>query len=277
MSDTPDEKMADEPIGDDVIMAYADGVLAPDQRSAVRDALARDPALMQRFESFLFTRGPLARAFDAVLAAPIPERLLEAVREPAPARIWPKASLLGSVHLARLAGIFRVPDFSPAVAIPAVLVGAAAGWLAHYALPSDYVPLENRGFVAWTSLQQALEQTPRGSSASLVEGLTFKPTLTFASLQQTWCRQYELSYGAALRSGGLACRRRDGVWRVIALTEPEPPPATADPGKIEPAGKDDVLDATRAQIKGGDVLGRGEEERLIKEHWPTKPVNLIVP
>jgi hypothetical protein len=271
MSDTPDDKMAAQPIGDDLVMPYADGVLAPELRPAVRDALARDPALMQRFESFLFTRGPLARAFDAVLAAPIPETLLEVVREPAPPRTRPTASLLGSTRLARLADIFRVPDFSPAFAIPAVLVGVAAGWLAHYALPTNFVPLENRGFVAWASLQQALELTPGGRSASLAEGLTFKPTLTFSSIQQTWCRQYELSYGTALRSGGLACRRRDGVWRVIALTEPEPPLAAPGPDKTVPASKDDILDEARAQIKSGDVLAREEEERLIKEHWPTKP------
>ena len=60
MSDTPDDKTPAQPIGDDVIMVYADGVRAPDLRPAVRDALARDPALMQRFEGFLFTRGPLA-------------------------------------------------------------------------------------------------------------------------------------------------------------------------------------------------------------------------
>ena len=270
MSDTPENKMMDEPIGDDVIMAYADGALAPDQRSAVRDALAKHPALMQRFESFLFTRGPLARAFDAVLAAPIPESLLQLFREPAPPR--PRASLLGSMRLARLADIFRMPVFSPAVAIPTVLVGAAAGWLAHYALASGFVPLENRGFVAWASLQQALEATPGGSSASLVEGLTFKPTLTFASVQQTWCREYELAYGAALQSGGLACRMRDGVWRVIALAQPEPPGTSNPNQKTLPAGKgENALDGIRAQIKGGDILGSEAEDRLIKKRWQTEP------
>jgi hypothetical protein len=266
MSNTVDKTIPDEPIGDDVIMAYADGALAPDQRPAVRDAVARQPALMQRFESFLFTRGPLARPFDAILAAPIPERLLRALREPAPARTRPTTSLL-----ARLADGLRMPSFSPAVAIPAVLIGAAAGWLVHDALRSDFEPLENRGFVASAPLQKALEQTPGGTSASIVEGLNFKPTLTFASVQQTWCRQYELSHGAALWSGGLACRTTDGAWRVIALTEPEPRIATPGPDRIEPAGKEDVLEGIRAQIKDGNVLGRIDEERLIKERWQTKP------
>ena len=271
MSDTPNNKIPYDPIDDNLIMAYADGVLAPDQRPAVRDALARDPALMQRFESFLFSRGPVARAFDAVLAAPIPERLLEVVREPARMRLQPTGSTAGWSIFARLADLFRMPAFSPAVAIPAVLIGVAAGWLASTALRSDFEPLEQRGFVASASLQKALEQTPGGSSVSIVEGLTFKPTLTFASVQQTYCRQYELNQDAAFRSDGLACRTRDGAWRVIALTEPERPPLPTTPDKTEPAGNVDILEETRAKIKRGDVLGREDVEHLIKEGWPTRP------
>jgi len=272
MSNTPDNTAPAQPIGSDDVMRYADGVLPANQHPAVRDALVKDPALMHSFESFLFTRGPLARPFDDVIAAPVPEKLLALVREPVSPRTSPAAAPARAGSLARLVAAFRMPAFSPAFAIPTVLVAAAAGWLAHYALQNDFVPLENRGFAAWASLQQALEQTPRGASASLVKGLTFKPTFTFASLQRTWCRQYELGYGAALRSGGLACRTRDGGWRVIALTEPEPPAASPGPGQIVPAGGvEDGLDETRAQIKAGDVLGREEEERLIQGHWQTKP------
>ena len=271
MSDTPEKKAPALPIGNDDVMRYADGVLPPALRPAVRDAMAEDPALMQSFESYLFTRGPVARAFDAALAAPVSERLLRVVRETAPQKPRrPEASRLGWVSLARLADLLRVPAFSPALAIPAVLVAAAGGWLAHYALGSDFVPLEDRGFAASASLQRALEQTPGGTSASIVEGLTFKPTLTFASVQQTWCRQYELKYGAALRDGGLACRTRDGAWRVLALTGPEPAAPQASPGGFAPAGNVDILDETRDMIKKGDVLGGDEVERLIKEGWPTK-------
>ena len=271
MSDTPDKRMTGEPIGDDVIMAYADGALAAGERQAVREALAQHPGMMETFEGFLFTRGPLARTFDAILAAPIPESLLRIVREDVP-RTRRMPSLLGLMGLSGLAAVFRVPIFSPAVALPAVIVAVAGGWLAHSALRSYFVAQEDHGFVASASLQQALELTPRGSSAGVVEGVAFKPTFTFASVQQTWCRQYELSYGIALRSGGLACRGTDGAWRVIALTEPEPAMPATVPDRTVPAGKgDDILSETRAQIKSGDVLGRDAEARLIKERWPTKP------
>jgi surface antigen len=268
MSDTPNNNAAG---GDEVIMAYADGVLPPDQRATISESLARDPELMRRFESFLFTRGPLARAFDKVIAGPIPERLLEVVRESGPPRPRPARSTRASSGLSRLADLLRMPAFAPAVAIPTVLVGVAAGWLAHFALGSDVVLLEDRSFIASASLRQALEQTPSDASANIVEGVSFKPTLTFASVQESWCRQYEFTFGAALRSDGLACRTSDGAWRVITLTEPERsvPPGTA--GEIRPAERNDILEEMRGQLKRGDVLRREEVDGLIKEHWRTKP------
>jgi len=275
MSDTPDEKTPAQPIGDDLIMPYADGVLAPDQRPAVREALARDPELMQRFEGFLFTRGPLARAFDAVLAAPIPERLLEAVRGPTPQRTRPTVSLLGSVRLARLADMFRVPDFSPAVAVPAVLVGLAAGWLAHYAI-GIAVPVGSRGVVDTASLQQALEVTPTGGSAKVARGLSLAPRFTFATDQQVWCRQYALIYGDGLEAGGMACRAPDGVWQVLMSTPPVPGvraqgprPAGEGPGGNTPPNNENVLDGVRSLFKQGDVLGREKEADVIKDRWKT--------
>ena len=65
------EEMVDEPDTAMEIMVYADGVLAPERRSVVRAALAKS-APMQKFESFLFTRGPLVDASDVVLDAPFP-------------------------------------------------------------------------------------------------------------------------------------------------------------------------------------------------------------
>jgi len=267
--------MPGQPIDDELIMAHADGVLAPDQRSAVSEALAQHPELMRRYESFLFTRGPLARAFDEVLAAPIPERLLEVVREPAPlAR--PAAPRPRSSRIEWLVDMLRLPSFSPALAIPTVLVGAAAGWLVHYTV-SGVVPA-GRAAIDTASLQQPLEVTPTGGSASIAPGLSLAPRFTFATDQQVWCRQYALIYGDGQEAGGVACRKPDGVWQILMSTPPAPAastsgtrPAGMQPGDIAPPNNESVLDGVRSHLKQGDVLGRPQEERLIKERWSTKP------
>src|SRR5262245_52643024 len=77
---TLEEMLAEARMTEMEIMRYADGVLAPERRPIVRAALATYPELMQLLESFLFTRGPLVDAFDAVLAAPVPARILNVLQ-----------------------------------------------------------------------------------------------------------------------------------------------------------------------------------------------------
>ena len=222
--------MSDTPASiEELIMLYADGVLAPGLRPRVRRALTSNEEHLQLLESYLFTRGEVAQAFDELLNEPPPDKLLKSLRAPVPPRSQPKRR---SSVMDWIADLIRVPVFNPAAAIPAILVGVAAGWLGSHALRADFVPLEKRGYVASLSLQRALEQTPSGASASIDDGLTFKPGLTFASVEQSWCRQYLLDQ-AAFRSEGMACRMPDGAWRVIILTEPEPQvPTTTSNGSI---------------------------------------------
>src|SRR5262249_10457346 len=162
------------------------GTLSADQRAAAMERLVKDPAAMDEFASYQFTApgGPMARVFEEVLAAP--DWLVDAVRSPAPARST-NSSASGSSLLARLGALLRLPVLSPALAIPAMAVAVAAGWFASTAL--HYVPMEERGYVASAPLQKALEETPSGSTAAVIEGLSLKPTLTFAGLEKTWCRQ----------------------------------------------------------------------------------------
>jgi hypothetical protein len=273
VSDAQDKNSPGEPEGDELVMAYADGVLPAHLRPAARAKLAENPDLMAGFDSYLFTRIDLPPILDeALAAAPVPERILQVLREPGAPQTRRTAPLFGSANLARLFDKLRMPTFSLAMALPSVVVAVAAGWLAHTAFRSTYVPLENRGFVAWASLQKALEVTPGSGSAKLVEGIVFKPILTFASVEQTWCRQFELGYSATLQSDGLACRNARGVWRVIDQTEPASPPPPPDPTKYKAADRPDRLELTKTQIRSDVPALRPDlEDRLIKERWSTKP------
>jgi surface antigen len=274
MSDTPDKKIPDEPMDPNNIMPFADGVADPEQRAAALAALAKEPAPMDEYESYEFTRagGPMARVFDEVLAAPVPERLLATLQgsAAAPTRTG-GASLPGRPFWERIGDLLRLPAFSPALAIPALAIAAAAGWFASTALHPDLAPLEKRDYVA-SALQKALEQTPNSHVVKLADGVSLKPTFTFAGAQ-SWCRQYELDRETGLQSQGIACRISDGTWRVITATDAEPAPTPSKPGQIEPAGLVDPLEEVRGTIKRGDVLGSDAVQRLIKDGWPAKPGN----
>ena len=126
MTNASDTKPTDEPISDEVLMAYVDGELPEEERKTLQAALARDAPLMQRLESFVFTRGPLLPAYNAVLSAPIPERisqLLAAAEPPVPRRTTPSG---GSSKLRRIVAGFWAPFLSPAAAIPVVVAGAGS-------------------------------------------------------------------------------------------------------------------------------------------------------
>src|SRR5215470_14388471 len=179
MSDTPEKII---PANEMLVMLCADleadGMLSPDQRAALRVALARYPELQERYESFRFTRSPLASSFDALLSAPVPERLLRTVRESrspgaqlSAARRTRTLSWTRSwASLAWLGEVLRAPAFSPAVGIAVLALSVAAGWLLHTAIV-DGASSNARAFVTSARVQRALELTPSGVKVDVARGV----------------------------------------------------------------------------------------------------------
>jgi hypothetical protein len=229
--------------------------------------------LRELYQTFLFTRDPVARAFDTALAAPIPERLLRTVHESPSPRARPTAAK-GWTGLAWLSDMLRAPAFSPALAIPALAVSIAAGWLLH-TTTNGGTGWDARGTMASAEAQRALELTPSGVKVDVARGVRLEPRFTFAMEDKAWCRQYTLTYPEDLEAGGIACRSGDGGWQVLLQTgltasSPRLPPT-------RPAGESEtlldgvsLLDDVRSQLKQGDVLGREEEEERIAERWRRK-------
>jgi hypothetical protein len=289
MSDTPEKTI---PADEILVMLCADlevdGMLSSDQRAALGAVLARNPRLKELYGSFRFTRDPLARPFDVVLTAPLPERLLRTVREiPAagtprsrsPRKSWTGKSWTGKswarkgwASLAWLAEVLPAPAFSPAVALPALAVSIAAGWLLHTATSAG---ADARNPLASAVAQYALETTPSDVEVDLAHGVRLKPRLTFARQDKAWCRQFTLSYPESLEAGGVACRNEAGAWRVLietGLTAAAAAPSASShlPAGPPPSESEAILDSVRSQLKQGDVLGRQEEAERIAEHWARK-------
>jgi len=263
---TLEETLAEARITEMEIMRYADGVLAPERRPIVRAALATYPELMQLLESFLFTRGPLVDAFDVVLDAPVPARILNVLQprqQPAGFFDWLNPATWPQLR-------FRTPVF----AVAGLAAVALLAWLMNYAVRYDFIPPDRQGVAAPSTLQQALDATPVGASVQLVEHLAFEPQLTFYSRLKLWCREYGLTYGNnALWEGRLACRGTDGVWRVLSETNPLPSKPDGRLPDWQPAGEDALggLATARADLKVGDVLGVEAEADLIKNRWQGRP------
>ena len=207
-----EELLAEAGIKEMEIMAYADGVLAPERRPVVRAALAKYPELMQLLESFLFTRGPLVEAYDEVLEAPIPEALLRPFQSPPqpPAPRRGLLSFLKDILFGPSAGAFR----RTALALATISAVVLAAWLLNRPIGYDFARFGERGFVASPSLQRALDTTQRGETTGIAGGLSIRPRATFRTVQGTWCREIDVTFPNGLEATALACRGGDGAWRV---------------------------------------------------------------
>jgi hypothetical protein len=252
------------------IMQYADGVLEPPRRPAIRRALAQYPGLMQLLESFLFTRGPMAEAFDEVFLQAPPRQLLDRLENAEQPPAKPRRKLFGFSPASRRPFKFKLR--APVVAVTALAALVLTAGVTRYLTRYDFIPPDRQGAPVPQLLQQALEGTPTGETARLNERLSVQVQLTFFSRLQTWCREYGLIYGnRAYWVGQIACRGKDDFWRVHAFTNPlllrGPDELVGEEGAGLLAQARDGL----KHRKRGDMLEPKDEASLIKNHWRSKP------
>ncbi len=256
-------------ISDADLMAYADGVLPRHLRPLVRQALLRDPELLEKLESYIITNRGLAAPFDRL--PPVPDRLRKMLTggDPSPnRRLWPL--LLRSVSAAKLAERFAMPVWSLA-AVALLLCAAVLTWGLRGKPQSapELADLEAKGLVASAQFQRALETTESNVPAQLA---VLRPSGTFLSTQNEWCRQYELVNEEATRLIGVACRDKGGAWQVKTSAQvraPQQPNGYAPAGVAQSEAKnvggnvETVVDRLMKDV----VLLPSDERKLIADGW----------
>jgi hypothetical protein len=257
-------------ISDADLMAYADGVLPRHLRPLVRQALLRDPALLEKLESYIITNRGLAAPFDRL--PPVPDRLrrLLAPASPGPGERW-WFMLRQALNERRVADRWRLPAWSLA-GVAALIMATVFAWQLNLANGSNpqLAELEAKGLLLPGQFQRALEQTESNVAAQLA---SLKPTGTFLSRQNEWCRQYEVTRGEEAGLAGIACRDAAGAWHVKgwARLEPARPPegGYAPAGKQTRDGTDGLanLEATLGKLMRDVVLLPTDEKRLIADGW----------
>jgi len=257
-------------ISDAELMAYADGVLPRHLRPLVRQALLREPELLQKLESYIITNRGLAAPFAQL--PPVPDRLRQmlASGDAAPPRegLWPR--LLRSIGEAKSA----VRTALPARSLAAVALFAGAAMLASgfwlWGLPGLARPAngDNAGLVNAAQLQRALERTESNVAASLA---VLKPTGTFLSTENEWCRQYQLVGDAGTRVVGVACRGKGGAWQVkTSALAPSPERDTGYAAAGADASEAQELagiETTLLKLMKDIVLLPTDERKLIAGGW----------
>jgi hypothetical protein len=255
-------------VPDELIMAYADGQVSPEEKAWLEGILAVDPAVRSRLDVFVATGPGQFSPFDSVLTAPIPDRLIATVRgtRPETRAAAPRQSLMDRFFPN---GFGLMPAVGYAAAL-VVGVGIGSALLTSPATKSPLIVADREGFVASGDLQVALDTQVSGNKNLVNEG-DIRPVLTVRDGEGRVCRHYEI---VQRRKGpqGLACRERDGKWRITVLTGGEGAATARNASQGEPDVLEGVIGTALKSMPAHSELTGAEEAYLIEKGWGGVPV-----
>lgn len=236
-----------KPVTDEMLMAYADGELDAPARAELERAIAADAALAERLQAQVALRARLAAAFAPELDEPVPERLRQAARPPAPGTVVDLAAQRAARRTAPPADVWwRWGGLAASV-----LLGVLIGRLWPGAGPAEFVVQDGR-LVARGAVAQALS-TQRAAAPAAAAAVSVQ--LSFVDQAGAYCRTFSTASVA-----GLACRSGDD-WSVQLLTEAEP----ASAGTMRQAASalpPAVLGAVDQRMAGRPLDAQAEQAAL---------------
>lgn len=240
--------MTDQTVLLERIAAYLDGAMSDAEVELFEQEMARDPQLATEVERLASNDSLLREAFAETADNGIDDAFL-------------KRMALGQL----------APPTSPA--LPAAAndnspfwrrwqVPLGAGIAAALALALTFTL---RGGAAQSPVGLALEQTPSGQVATLDNGATITPVLSFKAGDGRFCREFTYAAASGER-GAIACRNAKNwsveAWGDGAATLPDPDEIALASGAGETS-----LDEAYASLGAGDPLQMSEENDLIAKGW----------
>jgi plasmid stability protein len=239
-------------IGDETLIAFADGELTGIRRAELERALAEDPELRSRLERQQRLRARIAGHYAPVEDEPVPDRLtaMLAASEDHPADDNVVDFAAAKQRRAR-------PLWQSLTALAATLV---LGLLAGQMLPGGEggpVAVESGRMVARGDLADALDRRLAGD-----QGGATRIGVSFAAADGRFCRTFD---GAEM--SGLACRG-DAGWQLVA-TAPGTGAAGAEYRQAS-SGNALVLGAAQ-EMMAGEPLDVAGERRARDSGWRNPP------
>ncbi|MFN4206284.1 MAG: anti-sigma factor family protein [Agrobacterium albertimagni] len=246
-------------ISDEMLMAFADGELAPEEQEEIEKALAEDEGLAERLAVFMDTRHELAATMKPLIDEPVPAALEASLtaaiatarqaqaadphktetvvplrpRASAPPATWSTGSVISSPWGMALAASF----VGIVVGLGGFLLGQSTG------VAPDGADL---------ALNEALETLPSGGDRDLpATGESLHMIASFRDAEGHLCREYERKTADAMTTA-VACHGPAGWQTRFALTNP------VAEGYV-PASTTDTLDAFLSGIGAGVPLSPEEE------------------
>ena len=227
-------------VNDEMLMAFADGELGPEDAAAVERALAEDPALRVSLDVQRKLKARLAQAYAPVMEEALPSRLTGLLEE----RVIDFASARE-----RKARRFAWPQLAAMAA--SLAVGIVAGSLVS-GPGGGPVAVEDGAMLARGELADALET--RLASAQPPVAQT-RIGISFEDDQGRFCRTFE-----APALGGIACRSESGWALVMAAA------AARATTEYRQAGASLVMEQAQAMMADAP-LDAEAERRALERGW----------
>lgn len=250
-------------ISKETLAAFADGELAAEEMERVAahlDACPEDRAIV---EEIVLSNALLARAFDAPMEEPLPERLRAAIEGRAAA----ESAGAGATVIA-------FPRRARRWAAPAGLALAASLAAVAFLGGRDAAPtlaIAEGLLVVDGPLHAALETRPSGAAATAADGVRFVPSATFADAAGRYCREVEAVAPDAARArvveALIACREEAGVWRVAAAVAEHTAQPQGEGFAPASGGETSGIGAALDALGAGMALDPDAEAALIARGW----------
>lgn len=202
----------------ETLVAYVDDALSPDDRALVAASLATDAEASRTVDALQRTGTLAAQAYDDVLAAPIPDRLVGAAtgRSGIPSsERSPTNSVAQNDNGRRMAA-------AAAFALLMLAAGFIGGrWSAG---PDDGPDLQPAGVTAdgiedpaaLGALHAILTDAPAAGRAAAYEGGAAVLDAPLELVDGDICWQFTLAPAALTPLRGIACPAQDGGWTVMS-------------------------------------------------------------
>ncbi len=237
---------SEAPIGDELLSAWLDDELSPEDRQRVAAALATQATLAARLEQLRLANDLTRQHARVIDALPLSPRL-DALLAAAPERTSAEVIAMPVRHTWRLT--------QPVALAASVLLTLGLG----FGLLRD-----NGAAAGAPDLHAALLAEVRSGDTLAVGELQLSPRFSFRNSDGQWCRLYRVD-GAAQSLDNVACH--DGsTW----LQQASLPAAVQDDSQYLPATSDSrALDTVLDELMQGAPLALDMEERLIDNGWST--------
>ncbi len=256
-------------ITDEVLMALADGELAPEEAVAVRSRISTDPDLAMRFATFVETRMLLQQPVDAAAAATTeatPKRLVDAVLVHDAQRGRHVSGPVGTSANTR----WRLPI---AAAIVFTLGGLVGSFVSTRDAGRDLISATDIFSVpaVRSAVVGALDRIASGNEVSWSDpssGLSGRVLMVATQRLNdgTACREYEISYRGRSNGSVIAAScRHDDAWRTgIAVFRPD------EDKDYRPASGAAVVEQYLTDLGSSGALSINDEKAAIAQGWRTQ-------